>query len=222
MLALARFAWKVKVKGGSQAVADAKAVYQDQTPAAGSMAIENLGADLQPIRTDSGARNAYEDGRQLKLQVASGVGIPEQYFGDISIGNLATAKTVELPMMKMFQSHQAIWEDAYDDIDQMVLEHNGVAEDKRYVDRDFPPITPSDESEMAKNIVAIGMAFPEFLSSPDVMQNALMSIGIKNPNEVLEQMKGEGNQESNIVALTKALRNFKEIIIHDGHKVPQM
>lgn len=210
MLALARFAWKVKIKGGSQAVADAKGIYHEQTPAAGSVAVENMGADLQPIRTDSGARNAYEDGRQIKLQIASGTGWPEQYFGDISIGNLATAKTVELPVMKMCQSYQSIWAGAYNDIDQLVLEHNDIPKDARYIDRDFPPITPADESEMAKNIVAVGMAFPEFLSNRDVMQNALMSIGVHNANEVIDEILGQGNKESNIVALTKVLRRFRE------------
>lgn len=216
MLALARFAWKVKVKGGSQAVTAAKDVYQDQTPAAGSVAIENMGAELQPIRTDSGARNAYDDGRQIKLQICSGTGWPEQYFGDISIGNLATAKTVELPVLKMCQSYQTIWTDAYDDIDQVVLAHNDVPEDARYIDRDFPFITPADESEMAKNIVAIGMAFPEFLSNRDVMQNALLSIGVRDPNAVIDEILGKGNKESNIIALTKALRNFREVLERDG------
>ena len=218
MLALARFAWKVKVKGGSQAVSATKDVYQDQMPAAGSVAVENMGAELQPIKTDTGARNAYDDGRQIKLQICSGTGWPEQYFGDISIGNLATAKTVELPVLKMCQSYQSIWADAYDNIDQVVLAHNDIAEDARYVDRDFPSVTPADESEMAKNIVAIGMAFPEFLSNRDVMQQALMSIGIHDTNEVLDEILGEGNKESNIIALTKALRNFKEVLQNDGHK----
>ena len=219
MLALARFAWKVRVQGGQTAVTAAKGVYQDQQPAAGSVAIENMGADLQPIRTDSGAQNAYQDGRQIKLQVASGTGWPEQYFGDISIGNLATAKTVELPVMKMCQSYQAIWAGAYKDTDNLVLAHNNVPEDKRYVDRDFPPITPPDESAMAQNIGIIGMAMPELLNSRDVMQQALMSIGVKDPNEVIDELLGDGTQESNVLALTKALRNFREVIANDGHGI---
>lgn len=210
MLALAKFAWKVKVKGGSQAVTDTKAVYNDKDIASGSIAVENMGAELQPVKTESGATNAYQDGRQLKLQVASGTGWPEQYFGDISIGNLATAKTVELPVMKMCQSYQEVWREAYNDIDILVLNHNSVPEDKQYVDRDFPPITPSDESLMAANINLIGTSFPEFLANRDVMQQALLSIGVHDPNEVIDEIMGEGTKESNIIALTKALRQFRE------------
>jgi len=218
MLALARFAWKVKVTGGQPNVTAAKAIYQDQKPAAGAVAIENMSADLQPIKTDSGSQNAYQDGRQIKLQIAAGVGWPEQYFGDISIGNLATAKTVELPVMKMCQSLQTVWASAYDDLDQLVLAHNDVPEDARYIDRDFPPITPPDESAMAANIGIIGTLFPEFASNRDVMQQALMSIGVKDPNEVIDEIQKQGSTESNVVALTKALRNFKETIQRDDHK----
>ncbi|MDD2666896.1 MAG: hypothetical protein PHQ37_07955, partial [Methanocellales archaeon] len=178
MLALAKFAWKVKVKGGAAAVTAAKAVYQDQQPAAGSIAVENMVADMQPVKTDSGAANAYQDGRQIKLQVAAGTGFPEQYFGDISIGNLATAKTVELPVAKMIQSYQAVWGGVYDDICDMVFEHNGIPWDNRYIDRDFPPITPANESAMATNISMLAPAFPELMGTRDVLQQALISIGV--------------------------------------------
>uniref|UniRef100_A0A6M3LXD3 Putative portal protein n=1 Tax=viral metagenome TaxID=1070528 RepID=A0A6M3LXD3_9ZZZZ len=214
MLALARFAWKVKVQGGAATVAAAKGMYNEKLPDAGSVAVENASADLQPIRTDSGAQNAYQDGRQIKLQIAAGTGWPEQYFGDISIGNLATARTVELPVSKMCQSYQAIWADTYNTIDRVVLAQNGVPEDKWYVDRDFPPITPADESEMAKNISAIGMIMPELLSNRDVMQMALMSIGIHDTNEVLDDIL-KSPQESAAVALSKALRQFREVLKGD-------
>ena len=216
MLALARFAWKVKVQGGTQAVAAAKATYNEKEVPAASMAIENLGADLQPIRTDTGAANAYQDGRMLKLQVSAAVGWPEQYFGDISIGNLATAKTVELPVMKMCQSYQTLWHGVYDRIDNIVLGHADIAEDKRYVDRDFPDITPEDAASLALAIQQMVMTFPEFTSSRDVLQKALLTIGIQNTNEVLDQI-GKESKGMPEVALAKALRDFREVL-GDGHK----
>jgi len=211
MLALARFAWKVKVQGGQSAVTSAKAVYNDERPEAGSMAIENMGADLQPIKTDSGARNAYDDGRMLRLQVSAAVGIPEQYFGDISIGNLATAKTVELPMMKMFQSYQGVWSDVYQDIDELVLEHNGISPEKWYIDRDFPAIAPEDAFTMAQSLSLMITAFPELAYSPDVMQQALISMGINNPGEVIDALQQEAKGNPNI-KLAKVLREFRRSI----------
>ena len=217
MLALARFAWKTKVKGG-QAAADAvKGKLDDKEIKAASVLVENLGAETTPIKTETGARSAYDDGRMIKLQIAAAVGIPEQYFGDISIGNLATAKTVELPMMKMFQSYQKVWGDAYQDIDEVILEHNQVAPDKWYVDRDFPAIAPADVAQIAQSLVNILTVLPEFAYSPDVQQIALMSLGVNDPAEVLDALAKEakGNVDARLV---KVLREFKESLTKGADK----
>ena len=188
MLALARFAWKTKVVGGQAAVNALKTKTNEKEIAAGSQVLENMGSDTQPIKVDSGARNAYEDARMLRLQVCAAVGIPEQYFGDISSGNLATAKTVELPMVKMFESYQATWRAAYDIIDNVVLAYNGILPGKWHIDRDFPPIAPIDVAEAARALVDTTGVFPQFKLSPDVQQMALLTLGINDPDAVLEEL----------------------------------
>jgi len=208
MLALARFAWRTKVKGGPAAVEAIKAATEGKEIAAGSQLLENLGSDTTPIKTETGAKNAYDDARMIKLQIAAAVGIPEQYFGDISIGNLATAKTVELPMMKMFQSYQGVWSDGYQDMDEVILEHNQVPVDT-HIDRDFPRIAPEDVLAVATAIVQILTVMPEFANSPDVQQIALMSLGINNPAEVLDALAKEVKSNPQ-AALVKALRELKE------------
>lgn len=209
MLALAKFAWRSKVKGGQTAVDAIKAKTHGQDIAAGSQLVENLGVDTTPIKTETGASAAYQDGRMIKLMIAAAVGIPEQYFGDISIGNLATAKTVELPMMKMFQSYQRVWSAAYQDIDEIILEHNGIAPDKWYIDRDFPAIAPADVAQVAKSLVDIINVMPEFAYSSDVQQIALLSLGINDPKEVIDALNKEAKANPDI-ALTKALKQFRE------------
>ena len=216
MLALSKFAWRTKLQGTQTTVNATKAQIEAEDAGAGQWLVENLSSDTQPIKTETGATQAYQDGRMLKLQVCSATGWPEQYYGDISIGNLATAKTVELPVMKMCQSYQSIWKGAFIDILDKVLEHAGISEDTRYVDLAFPAITPADESTLAQNISLIGAMFPEFLASNDVMQQALLSIGIDDVNEVLEQLKGGPGLESNNIALIKALRWFRESIKNNG------
>jgi len=211
MLALARFAWKSKVKGGTTAVSAIKAKTDDKEIAAGSHLLENLGVDTQPIRTDSGASSAYQDGKMVKYQVCAAVGIPEQYFGDISTGNLATAKTVELPMMKMFQSYQKVWSDAYQDIDEVILEHAGVAPDNWYIDRDFPAIAPEDVAAAATAIVQILQVMPDLAYSEDVKQIALMTLGVNDPKEALEAL--DKVAESNVnVKLSRVLKELRETL----------
>ena len=209
MLALSRFALKTKVKGG-QVVADAiKAKTHDKEVAAGSQLIENLGAETTVMKQETGASAAYQDGRMIKLMIAAAVGIPEQYFGDISIGNLATAKTVELPMMKMFQSYQKVWSDTYQDIDEIILEHNQVPPDKWYVDRDFPAIAPADVAQAAEALVGILGVMPELAYSDDVKQIALITLGVNDPAEVIEQLSKEAKSNPE-VALTRALKQLRE------------
>jgi len=211
MLALARFAWKLKTKGGQAAVDAMKAKLHEEEIKAGSTEVENEGADLQPIKTDSGAGQAYQDGRMLKLQISAASGWPEQYYGDISIGNLATAKTVELPVQKMCESYQAIWQDAYRDIFDLVLAKNDIPEDKRYIDMDFPKVSEESAASMAQSLMQIIQTFPRLADSQDVLQQALLTLGITNTNEVLEQLEQEAKKDLSI-PLARALREFKRFI----------
>jgi len=195
--ALARFAWAAKTKGGSSAVAAVKSAVDGKYPQAASTLVTNEALSMDPIRTDTGSANAKDDGRMLKLMVCSAVGIPEQYFGDIATGNLATAKTVELPMLKQFGSYQQIWADVYLDIFNIVLDHAGISED-RFIDFDMPPIAPEDAVAALTAISQLVMAFPDMADSRDVLTQALMAIGINNVDEVLtelEQIKAENEKK---------------------------
>ena len=209
MLALAKFAWRTKGKGGQTAIDALRAKTHGKDIPAGSHLLENLGSDTTPIKTETGASAAYQDGRMIKLMIAAAVGIPEQYFGDISIGNLATAKTVELPMMKMFQSYQKVWEDTYQDIDEVILEHAGIPPDKWYIDRDFPKIAPADILQAATALVQILQVMPELGASDDVKQIALMTLGVNDTAEVLSALSQEAKSNPEIV-LIKVLKEFRE------------
>ncbi|MBN1690440.1 MAG: hypothetical protein JW901_05425 [Dehalococcoidia bacterium] len=206
--AMARFAWKNKIAGGTAAVAAAKAVTDGKYPQAGSTWHENDGANLDPIKTDTGAFNAEKDGRMIKLQICAGLGLPEQYFGDIATGNLATAKTVELPMLKMFSSYQKIWSDAYLDILNVVFDYNKVKPDKRFVDIDFPEIAPSDAVAAVTAIMNLITAFPDLADSREVKTQGLLNIGLNNVNEILDNLTKVA-KESKDTKLIKALKEFK-------------
>ena len=220
MLALARFAWSSKVAGGQAAVDAVKTTTNEQEIAAGSHLIENLGVDTKPIKTESGAKNAADDGRMIKLQVSAATGWPEQYFGDISTGNLATAKTVELPVQKMIQSLQKVWADFYQEMDEIVLAHNRVTPDNWYVDRDFPLIAPRDVAAAADAIQKVVTIFPQFASSPDIQQVALMILGIDDTAEVLDALE-EAIKKNPAPELLRAVKQLREAISKNGEKEKQ-
>lgn len=211
MLALAKFAWDAKVKGGQAAVDAVKAKLHGESPAAGSTQVHNEGFDMTPIKTDTGASGAYHDGKMIMHQVCAAVGIPEQYFGDISTGNLATAKTVELPMVKQFQSYQETWKGLFQEIDEVVLAHNNVTPDKWYVDRDFPPIAEDEASQIAIALGQILTALPELADAPEVMQVALMALGINDTSKVMDNLSKTG-KANEAAKLTRAVRDLREVL----------
>ncbi len=116
--AYARFAWKrTGMKGPAQIAADKAKIGTTQSlmnsdtnppPLTGSVALLADGQDLSPIRT-AGATTSADDARRLLLMVAASVGLPETFFGDASVGTLATAHSLDRPTELMMISRQTFW-----------------------------------------------------------------------------------------------------------------
>lgn len=135
-LALATFAFKQKVKGNRQAVQrliEQWGTYENsmrygapgdsrERRQGANTYIENEAATLEQIKTDSGSSQAYQDMRMFRQMAGLGSGhIFEHYLGDPSTGNLATASAMELPMLKLFEFEQQVWEDVVGDILNFVV-----------------------------------------------------------------------------------------------------
>lgn len=123
--AYSRFAWQLTVKGGKAGVQAAKsklattvgsgsmgAAETNPAPVTGSMFIGQADTKLEPVRT-AGATTSAEDGRRLLLMVAAALGLPESFFGDVSVGTLATAKSLDRPTELKFKSRQSLWGDTF-------------------------------------------------------------------------------------------------------------
>lgn len=145
----ARYAMKLTVPGSKQSIVAAKSKLEstigtgtgrlsDTNPAAttGSIFIRNKdGVDIEPIKT-SGATTSATDSRQLRLQVAAAMGLPDPMLsGEVDVGNLATAKTLDRPTELKFRSRQQMWTDIYMTILNWVMRWaiqapNGLLSDK--------------------------------------------------------------------------------------------
>jgi hypothetical protein len=90
--------------------------------------------------------------------IAAGSGIFEHYFGDPSTGNLATARSMELPMVKKFEDRQRLFESVFGKMFQRVIDA-GIqagtlpADVDRTVDINFPPIVPDDVALLTKTLI---------------------------------------------------------------------
>lgn len=123
---LRRFAWQITASGGNRGVAAAKAKLNttlaagmgtegNPPPLPGSVFIGSDGNSIAPISTN-GATIAAEDGRRLLLMVAAAFGLPETFFGDASVGTLATAKSLDRPTELMMEDRQELWRHIYGNI----------------------------------------------------------------------------------------------------------
>lgn len=125
--ALARWAVKVTTDKGKAGVSAAKSelATTEQRQATGTIPTAQtfIGADgtsIQPFRT-SGATMSAEDGRRLLLMAAAVFGFPETFFGDVSVGTLATARSLDRPTELKIKDRQSLWADVHREIFSMVL-----------------------------------------------------------------------------------------------------
>lgn len=129
---LSKIAWKMTTPGGKKGVQAAKlklgstlgntgsGAETNPAPTTGSTFIGGEGVDLSPMNI-RGANVSAEDGRRLLLMAAASAGLPETYYGDVSVGTLATAKTMDRPTELMMVERQTMWIDILRNIIGFVL-----------------------------------------------------------------------------------------------------
>lgn len=81
-------------------------------PRPGSILVENESVDHEPFKIPSGAGEAMQDAQMLRANVSAGTRFPQSYFGDATNSNLATATSLELPVLKAVEARQEKFEAA--------------------------------------------------------------------------------------------------------------
>jgi hypothetical protein len=115
-------------------------------PVKGAVYDSNEAVDLSWMKTDTGAQNAKEDGRMLLMSAGAGVGTFIHYYGEGGDANLATAQSMELPMVKNYEDWQQ-WTESF------------LTRFFRYVIR-----VATDEDNAKEEIKRIGFTFPPIIS----------------------------------------------------------
>jgi len=82
-------------------------------PRGGSILTENENVEHESFKLDSGSAGANVDGQMIRSQISAGTGFPQHYLGDIGSANLATATSMELPVLKGVESHQETYEQLF-------------------------------------------------------------------------------------------------------------
>jgi len=150
----ARFAWDMVKKTGSAGRLAAKTkldsnISNDQyqpAPATASVFIHDEGTKMAPIHT-SGATTSADDGRRLLLMVCAATGLPETFFGDASVGTLATARSLNRPTELAFSLRQRLWEIVFETILAYVIQCKaevGYESDNPYIKGDLTGVWEDD------------------------------------------------------------------------------
>lgn len=191
-----RFAWDVEVSGGKNAIAAAKTKLNttvgtntnrgydtNPPPTTGSAFVRDPSAKLNPVRT-AGATSSLDEGRRIALMAFAGMGLPETFFGDVSVGTLATAESLDRPTELAMKLRQAFWKGIFEQIFEYVIiqslkavdsplkgmgavvaERDGQQIEERIewdddvdslIDIDFPPVISRGLLEEVQAIVAAG------------------------------------------------------------------
>lgn len=100
--------WLVQVANASAAQVSAVLQRWSRPPSPGTVAVESESTTVTPLVNPSGANEANEDGRQIKLMILSCFHLPEYFFADGYNANLATATAQQLPALAMFESFQTL------------------------------------------------------------------------------------------------------------------
>jgi hypothetical protein len=82
----------------------------DTGPRAASILEENKEVTHEPFKLSTGGAEAAEDARMLGAQVSAATRFPRSYYGDPGATNLATATSLELPVLKAVEARQEIFE----------------------------------------------------------------------------------------------------------------
>ena len=231
--AYSRFAHKVSTPGGKRGIASARAKLAttfggtspetNPSPVAGATFISSGGTDITPMRI-GGANIASSDGRRLLLMVAAAMGLPETFFGDVSVGNLATAKSLDRPTELQMRNRQMLWTSILTGICDFVIEKSvatpaGVLKGQVIADEDgspivilaggasaavdvqFPPILEHDVGTRVDAIVAAatlkGSASAGTIPNARVLARILLdALGLPDVDKLLEELFPEGDNGS--------------------------
>lgn len=131
MRSYARMAMKITGLSGKKQAAAAKgllntsitlsnAYEKNPSPATASTGLFGKGVDVEPVKT-SGSTTPAKEGQPLINMVSAANGIPSTFFGDASVGNHATATTLDRPTELKMVARQRLWMSIFSVIFEYVI-----------------------------------------------------------------------------------------------------
>ncbi|MFA4973878.1 MAG: hypothetical protein WC683_14800 [bacterium] len=172
--------WDVTISGATpNNVASAVSRYT-KPPTPGSIIVHSDREVWQPLSNSVGAADVSEDGRQMKLMTAVGMGLPEYMLSDGQNANLASATAQQLPALWKFTDAQQtmaeqVWMPIYRWVIQMAINAGRLPDEVPVQDADGDEILGADDApEMIDTLDAVHVKFPDLQEDdPKTLAEAL-------------------------------------------------
>jgi hypothetical protein len=113
-------------------------------PAPGSILNENEAVQHEPLKLDSGSSGAMQDAQMIRAQVSAATRWPQHYLGDVGASSLAGATAIELPVLKLVEANQELFENLFRAFIDRVIER---AVEVGRLDRALPEDVERNETE---------------------------------------------------------------------------
>ena len=201
-----KFAFTAQVEGGPMQVAEVHSKLNSQygnggnysdrnaAPVAGSTAVMS-GTTLTPVKT-AGATVPLEEGRRLLLMHCAGSGFPETFYGDASVGSLATAKSLDRPTELMISDRQKLWANVLETIANYAISSTagGEIEDVAgsFATCSFPPVVEHDMKELVEGLTLAttldGKPVAETAHFETMARLILEAVGVKDVEPILKEI----------------------------------
>jgi hypothetical protein len=172
--------WKVTIKGASPGMVAKKVTQYRQPPPDGSIIVSSDKEQWEALANPAGANDVSEDGRQIRMMSAIGVGLAEYMLGDGENANLATATAQELPALWKFTDAQQIMaEQVWTPIFRWVIEEavraGALDEGVEVQDADGEPIRgEAGRPEIIPALEAFSVEYPDLRAGdPKTLAEAL-------------------------------------------------
>jgi hypothetical protein len=174
-----------------------------QGPRPGSILGESGAVKFEPLNLNSGAGNAVQDGQMLRAQVSAGDRFPQHYLGDVGSANLATATSMELPVLKHVEARQELIESVFrwfiDRVIERAVESNRLDPNVKTEPEDNPELvrTGQTDQEEARALEGATVSTHDMLwriNKIDVWRETEV---ISRPDGTVEYMLVEAHEDKN-------------------------
>lgn len=172
--------WDVTISGATASSVAAAATRYAKPPTPGSVVVHSDREGWNALSNPVGAADVAEDGRQMKLMTAVGMGLPEYMLSDGQNANLASATAQQLPALWKFTDAQQtmaeqVWTPIYKWVVQMAIDAGRLEREVSVQDADGDDILGADDqSEMIDALDAITVKFPDLQEDdPKTLAEAL-------------------------------------------------